>query len=247
MRTTKIWSFVGAGGKTTGIFCLADYMLKQGLRVLVTTTTHMARPENPAFLPGDLGVEIVKRLEQDGFVIGGVPVSDKKIKGISRETLMQVKEAADLILIEADGSARLPFKVPAMHEPVIVPETDRIFVTMGLTALGRPVVEICHRKEIFCEMTGKEQNSLLDEAGMAEGIYRGYLLRLWKEHPEAAITVILNQADDHIAEAAGSRVKHRLLELFGQNKDELSVNWDVKILSWKRLMEEGEDLGWLFT
>lgn len=247
MRNAKIWSFVGAGGKTTGIFCLAEYLLRQGLRVLVTTTTHMAKPENPAFLPGDSEVEIVKRLEQDRFVIGGVPISDKKIKGISKETLMGVKEAADVILIEADGSARLPFKVPAMHEPVIVPETDRILVTMGLTALGRPVAEVCHRKEIFCELTGREQNSLLDENGMAEGIYRGYLLRLWKEYPGAAITVVLNQADGDKAKAAGSRVKHRLSELVVQNKDDLYVNWNVTILSWKQLMEDGEDLGWIFT
>lgn len=246
MRNTEIWSFVGAGGKTTGIFCLAEYLLKQGLRVLVTTTTHMARPENPAFMPGDSGVEIVKRLEEDGYAIAGVPLSNGKIKGVSKETLMQVKKSADVILIEADGSARLPFKVPAMHEPVIIPDTDRIFVTMGLTALGKPVAEICHRKDIFCGMTGLEQSSLLDEAGMAEGIYRGYLLKLWKENPEAVITVVLNQADDEKAKKAGSRVKNELLELHGQCRDFSDVKWGIRVLSWKQLMEEGEDLGWIF-
>lgn len=244
MRKNKIWSFVGAGGKTTGIFLLAEHFLKKGLRVLVTTTTHMALPENPAFVPGDSGAEIVKKLEQDRFVIAGIPVSERKIAGISTEALREGIEAADVVLIESDGSARLPFKVPASYEPVIIPQTERIIVMAGLTALGKPVAEICHRKEIFWSMTGASPDSLLTVEGMAAGIYGGYLLKLSREYPRASITVVLNQADDEKLRMSGDRVKRELLrwcEYRGFNQE----NLNILILSWRKMKENEEEPEWL--
>lgn len=45
-ETPKLISFVGAGGKTTTMYQLADELAEQGLKVLVTTTTHIRRPEH---------------------------------------------------------------------------------------------------------------------------------------------------------------------------------------------------------
>lgn len=245
-NTPFIWSFVGAGGKTTGMFSVAEYLIRQGYKVLVTTTTHMAIPDDPAFIPGDSAPDIREGLEKHGYVIAGIPLTERKMKGITWETISLAEEAADAILIEADGSARLPFKVPAAHEPVIYPKTSRIFVTEGLTALGKPLADICHRMELFCEMSGLFKDSLLDEAKMAEGIYKGFLLMLEKKYPEASITVILNQADDKESEDAGKKVKQELLGLWEEQKKYNRTDLDIRVLSWRRLRKEGEDLGWLF-
>ena len=43
-------------------------------------------------------------------------------------------ELSDLVLIEADGSKRLPCKVPADHEPVLLPESDIVVAVLGLSA-----------------------------------------------------------------------------------------------------------------
>lgn len=43
---------------------------------------------------------------------------------------------ADEILIEADGSAHMPVKAPAEHEPVLFPYMDEVVIVMGTHAIG---------------------------------------------------------------------------------------------------------------
>lgn len=39
-------SLVGGGGKTTLLYAMASHCVQKGWRVLVSTTTHILRPEN---------------------------------------------------------------------------------------------------------------------------------------------------------------------------------------------------------
>ena len=62
----------------------------------------------------------------------------------------QAMELSDLVLVEADGSKRLPCKVPADHEPVLLPESDIVVAVLGpvsythlLMMHGRFPVIIC--------------------------------------------------------------------------------------------------------
>lgn len=48
-----------------------------------------------------------------------------------------------MVLLEADGAKRMPCKVPAAHEPVLLPESDIVLTVAGLSALGRPLREVC--------------------------------------------------------------------------------------------------------
>lgn len=50
-----------------------------------------------------------------------------------------------MILIEADGSKRLPLKVPSETEPVLVPQTGLIIACAGLTAAGNQFGDTCFR------------------------------------------------------------------------------------------------------
>ena len=43
---TKIIAFVGGGGKTTLLYALAGELQRRGQSVVVTTTTHMQRPNH---------------------------------------------------------------------------------------------------------------------------------------------------------------------------------------------------------
>lgn len=56
MKDRHYFSFVGAGGKSSLIEVMATWGTKQGKKVLVTTTTHIFRPEPEklARTPGDL-------------------------------------------------------------------------------------------------------------------------------------------------------------------------------------------------
>ena len=63
----------------------------------------------------------------------------------------------DAVVIEADGSRRLPFKAPAAHEPVIPTSTTIVVPVVGLDVVGRPLTaEHVHRPERVAALTGAE-------------------------------------------------------------------------------------------
>ena len=129
----EIITVIGAGGKSTCIRYLAEKYASMGKRVLVTTTTHMRRPLTGACLRGT-AEEILQTLEGTGYAVAGIPLKEgsvDKIKGLPPEILSRVIAKADVTLIEGDGSRGLPVKVPAPHEPVIVPQTTKILLLAG--------------------------------------------------------------------------------------------------------------------
>ena len=49
-------SLVGGGGKTTLLYAMASHCAQKGWRVLVSTTTHILRPENGSLSGDKLGI-----------------------------------------------------------------------------------------------------------------------------------------------------------------------------------------------
>uniref|UniRef100_UPI003FF0AA70 selenium cofactor biosynthesis protein YqeC n=1 Tax=Collinsella aerofaciens TaxID=74426 RepID=UPI003FF0AA70 len=56
----------------------------------------------------------------------------------------------------ADGSKRLPLKAHAAWEPVIPAAAANVVWIVGASGLGKPVAEVVHRPELFCERCGCE-------------------------------------------------------------------------------------------
>ena len=134
----RIISVIGAGGKTTLLHRLAEEYRRMGKRVLVTTTTHMLI-EADTDLSCDSFV-IGHKLEKSGYCMAGARCEEQeKICALPNEVLCDLYDAADIILIEADGAKHHSLKYPAAHEPVIVPETTDVILLMGLWELGKPV------------------------------------------------------------------------------------------------------------
>jgi len=159
---------VGAGGKTTHLLHFARELAADGRPVLVTTTTHLADPreeENtfarivfrpdlehppspgpapPPEPPGGVTLLVSRPADTPG-----------KLKGIHPSRIAQLRTAWDLVLVEADGSKRLPVKAPAPWEPVVPEGTDLVIGVIGLDALGEPMDErTVHRPELFASVTG---------------------------------------------------------------------------------------------
>jgi probable selenium-dependent hydroxylase accessory protein YqeC len=164
-------SFVGAGGKTSLIFSLAAELAAQGHSVLVTTTTAIFHPDHDS-QPHDLVVlGEIKKCCRDLPKAGQIVVAAKnhdpksnKLKGYSPGELAGVREGHffDYILIEADGSRRLPIKAPAAHEPVIPGWTDMVVGCIGLDCLGRPMDgQTVHRPECLAAVTKQSPGDLL--------------------------------------------------------------------------------------
>ena len=70
------------------------------------------------------------------------------------EPLNELAQRFDYVLAEADGSKRLPLKAHAAWEPVIPAATANVIWVVGASGLGKPVAEVVHRPELFCERCG---------------------------------------------------------------------------------------------
>ena len=60
-----------------------------------------------------------------------------------------LEQMADYVLVEADGSKRLPGKAHDRNEPEIPKESQRTVLVFGASALHKPISEVIHRVEIF--------------------------------------------------------------------------------------------------
>lgn len=187
-------TLVGAGGKTTLAHALAAEAADAGARVLLLTTTKMNLEPGLVTDPG----EALRALAPGRVVVGGVPVSETKFGPFAAADVERLRAAADLVVVEGDGSRRLPFKVPAAYEPVVPAWTDLLLVVAGLTALGRPLGEVCCRAEAAAALLSDPDAAArpLDPPTAASLLRAGYLdnpaLTAWAGRR----VVVLNQADD---------------------------------------------------
>lgn len=179
----EIISFIGAGGKTTAMFKLAGELKVLGKRVLVTTTTSIYYPKDSIIDNIILGPSI-KQISSKGqaeVIVWGTKVNDEgKLKGVSKEDVDEQFNLGkfDYILNEADGSRRKPLKAPAVYEPVVPNSTTKIVGIIGIDALEKPVCEVVHRPELYCHITGLNENDLVDMNSICkilfseEGLFR---------------------------------------------------------------------------
>ncbi len=181
-----IISVVGSGGKTTLIKNLASRYRSEGKTVLVTTTTHMFLEED-TLLTDDAGA-ILHALTETGYVMAGIP-DGEKIKPLSRETFDAVCPCADVVLVEADGSKRLPLKYPNTEEPVIPENTEEVIVVCGLNAIGEKAKDVCHRLELVKECLAIDDNTVITPEHIQKLVTEGYLKPLRAAYPTANIRV----------------------------------------------------------
>ena len=208
----------GAGGKTTLVYRMASEARACGLRVLVTTTTHMGTMDEESVGPvlveegGDLAVAVGEALEREGRVtLLGRRVRPDKLEGVAPARVDTLAVLADLVLVEADGARGRSLKVPAPYEPVIPRSTTIVVVVCALDVLGQPLdEEHVHRLDLVRAATGVEAGEAVDEDCVAAALRHtdGYPSRI---PSRARAGVFLNKAESHEALAAGARLAARLI------------------------------------
>ena len=132
-------AIIGGGGKTTLMLCLGRELSKHG-RVIITTSAKIYPPENITTLDSPSENDIRKALSAENMICVG--------------NMGQNGELADYVLCEADGSKGLPLKAHLPHEPVIPKNTIKTICVLGISGMGRPAGEVCHRAERFAELAG---------------------------------------------------------------------------------------------
>ena len=202
-------SLVGGGGKTTLLYALSEHCARRGWRVLAGTTTHIRQPkQNFAATDAD-----VKALWAAGaFAVLGTPDGSGKLTAPPPRQLEHWMEQADAVFLEADGAKLLPCKAPAAHEPVILPESDIVLAVAGLSALGRPLREVCFRLEQACALLGAAPETLLTPELLARLLASEQGGR--KLVGDRRFSVVLNQADAPARIAAGEQTLALLREKY---------------------------------
>jgi probable selenium-dependent hydroxylase accessory protein YqeC len=201
-------AFVGAGGKTTALLRLARELEGRGSSVLVTTTTHLFDPRRE---PEGLVGRLVFRPEMElprtaGAGFAGVDTGPGltllvsreanepgKVKGIHPSWVPSLRRNWEFVLVEADGSRRLPLKAPGNEEPVLPPGADLVIGVLGLDGLGKPMnVRAVHRPDCFARVTACEAGSpiawehLVALVRHPDGLFKG---------APAARVLLLNKID----------------------------------------------------
>lgn len=141
-------ALIGSGGKTTLLYHLCSEVRKYGT-VLLTTTTHIRRPEQYPFAQDEATARAC--LAEKGVVCAGTPAEDGKLTAPS---FAGWQTLADFVLVEADGAHGMPLKAHLDYEPVIPPEAYNVICVVGVSGWGQPIVAAAHRPERFAELAG---------------------------------------------------------------------------------------------
>lgn len=182
-----VTAFVGGGGKTTAILCLAKELSAHG-RVLVSTTTRIFPPCLPTLIDPD--PEALARAFGRYAAITVGSVQGEKIGPPKR--LEELCALSDYALIEADGARGLPLKAPAAHEPVIPENALLVVAVAGVNGFGKPVSSV-HRPELYAALIGKPLDAPVtpEDAAFVLCHPEGQ-----KKNVRCKWRALLNQADD---------------------------------------------------
>lgn len=234
-----IVSFVGGGGKTTLMYLFAGYCSQRGMRTLVTTTTHIFRPDASVFAENkDQVLQLWKKGsyavvgaaeqgadkdsetgEELSFIAGTAGLKGMKKNGQKREKLRRLPKQelqqyfalADIVLIEADGAKGFGCKAPAEHEPVLLPECDIVIGLAGINALGQSLRDACFRTEKAMELLQvTEETHRLREEDLAKILCSDAGGR--KLVGSRTYYAVLNQCDTKQRRAAGAGILHMVTE-----------------------------------
>jgi probable selenium-dependent hydroxylase accessory protein YqeC len=219
IRRGDVVAFIGGGGKTTAMYRAASDLAARGLKVIVTTTTKIFPPDRPDIalvLAGDapeaLASRVAAALAQGRVVaVARNVLPDGKLEGLAPEAVADLSRAPEVaaVLVEADGSARKPFKAPAQHEPVIPPAASLVVVVVGAEALGRPLsADVVHRPELAAMQAGMRLGDTLTPVAVARVLLGRANLR--GRPAGARLAALITQVRTPAARAAAGGLAHHL-------------------------------------
>lgn len=208
----RVAAFVGAGGKSSAIACVATEAAPD-LPIIVTTTTHLALSQR-TLAKAHLVASSVNALKplpdlleehRSVLVTGPVARGEPRWSGVEGGVLKVLRRIATIMeaamLVEADGARGLSLKVPGDREPVIPRFADLVVPVAGLDVLGTTLDGgLVHHPDRAAELLwiGPHEvlqpshlgRVLIDPAGGLKGI-----------RPGAEVRVLLTKADESRMEA----------------------------------------------
>jgi probable selenium-dependent hydroxylase accessory protein YqeC len=220
---TGVISLVGAGGKTSLMFRLARELSTAGETVLTTTTTKIFEPSPDQSSCVVMSESAANFLDQASKLLNEHPhitaavrkMPDQgKLLGFRPDTIAKIKAANMFrwIIVEADGAAGRPLKVPAAHEPVTPGCTDLQVGLVGLSGVGQPLTDrSVFRDGLFAELTGLARGAAITARVVADVLLHAD--GIFKDTPAGATRMVFfNQADSGKNLRSGRRIAQILSE-----------------------------------
>lgn len=209
---------VGAGGKKTTLYTLAERAAARGGSTVVTATVRI-----PIFdqhvervVVTDDPVGAAEDADESEWPLGLVPEREREDRYRGYETgaidALAAADAADLVLVKADGARMREFKAPAEREPQLPDAADTVLPIASARMVGKPLsAEHVHRPEQVAAITDRELGEPVQPSDIAAVLAseRGGL----KGVPDGATAVpLLNKVDDEELRGVGEEIAAALLD-----------------------------------
>jgi len=145
-------ALTGSGGKTTAMVKLAKQYARQGMRVLVSTTTKLWLPKDQEY-----GCDTYFL---DDRALSYHPAQGERVFYTHREhkcvappleNLEALLDRYDVVLLEADGSMNLGLKLHEERDPVIPSFVTGTLALVSMNLLGKPFSENCFGSEHYTQ------------------------------------------------------------------------------------------------
>ena len=189
----ELVSLVGGGGKTTVLFALGAQLAGT---VVLTTTTKMGRDRlaghDPLLAPSDEA--LADTLADRRVLLVWDAVAEHKALGVAPEVCDRWLGLADHVVVEADGSRRMPFKAPLAYEPVVPARTTTLVVCVGAAALDALISQQCQRPERVAAVAGCSPQDRLTPQRLASVLLSDQGSRKACP-PSARFAVVINQVE----------------------------------------------------
>lgn len=199
-------SLVGAGGKSTLMDAFARHYARKGQKVIITTTTHILRPQ--AYPVAETLEGLKAMVSQGKIVAAGTDAPGHKLKMAENMGIADYQKAADTVLAEADGAKHFPCKVPLDFEPVIPQESDIVIGVVGIDAMGKPLQEACFRKERAMELLQAGAGHLLTEQDLAKILSSSQGIR--KGVGSREYYIVINKCNTPVQKRQAEKIKQIL-------------------------------------
>jgi molybdenum cofactor cytidylyltransferase len=212
-------ALTGGGGKSTALFQLARQLPPP---VIVTASTHLAvlqlsQADHHFTIRSAEDFEVLDSQYLDGVILlSGPDDGAGRTLGLPEDLLEMINQLAATrgapLLVEADGSRRLPLKAPAEHEPAIPSFTNLSVGVVGLSGLGKPLDQTSvHRPERFAALSGLETGSVVNPAAVIKVLLhpQGGMKNI---PAQARRVILLNQADNPELVRLAGEMAQALLE-----------------------------------
>jgi len=208
LEADGIVSVVGAGGKKSTLYALADRIDRAVVTATVRIPIFDAQVASVAVTDDPVGA--VERAAPEDWPLGLVPAREREDRYRGYEPAAVEAVAAtgvpDAVLVKADGARMRLLKAPGEREPRIPPATDTVVPVASAHVVGKPLTdEHVHRVDRVAAVSGRSRGERLEAAdvGSVLASEAGGL----KGVPEGATVVpLINMVDDPALAAVGREI-----------------------------------------